>query len=150
MLLPSSLPPTHPPTRSYPYNINWNYGLLPQTWEDPAHKNAECDAAVSVAGCTGRRGGCCCAGRGWGTHMCRLTRTPNRDAAVSGIGGGLECMCLVAAGRRVCHGGELSGQGAGNGVGWGWGAPDCFVFFVLLGLLHGMSHARVRLDHTSR
>ncbi|PSC76323.1 inorganic pyrophosphatase [Micractinium conductrix] len=31
--------------RFYPYNINWNYGLLPQTWEDPAHKNAECDAA---------------------------------------------------------------------------------------------------------
>ena len=23
-----------------------NYGLLPQTWEDPAHKNTECDAAV--------------------------------------------------------------------------------------------------------
>jgi inorganic pyrophosphatase len=32
--------------RFYPYNINWNYGLLPQTWEDPAHKNEECDAAV--------------------------------------------------------------------------------------------------------
>ncbi|EFN57176.1 hypothetical protein CHLNCDRAFT_56094 [Chlorella variabilis] len=31
--------------RFYPYNINWNYGLLPQTWEDPAHKNDECDAA---------------------------------------------------------------------------------------------------------
>mmetsp|Transcript_29251 Transcript_29251/g.82546 ORF Transcript_29251/g.82546 Transcript_29251/m.82546 type:complete len:288 (+) Transcript_29251:163-1026(+) len=28
--------------RFYPYNINWNYGLLPQTWEDPAHANAEC------------------------------------------------------------------------------------------------------------
>jgi hypothetical protein len=27
--------------RFYPYNINWNYGLLPQTWEDPAHKNEE-------------------------------------------------------------------------------------------------------------
>ena len=25
--------------RFYPYNINWNYGFLPQTWEDPAHKN---------------------------------------------------------------------------------------------------------------
>ncbi|EIE23360.1 inorganic pyrophosphatase precursor [Coccomyxa subellipsoidea C-169] len=24
--------------RHYPYNINWNYGMLPQTWEDPAHK----------------------------------------------------------------------------------------------------------------
>merc|ERR1711968_344457 len=21
--------------RFYPYNINWNYGLIPQTWEDP-------------------------------------------------------------------------------------------------------------------
>lgn len=31
--------------RDYPYNINWNYGLLPQTWEDPAHKNTEVDAA---------------------------------------------------------------------------------------------------------
>lgn len=28
--------------RFYPYNINWNYGFLPQTWEDPAHKNDEC------------------------------------------------------------------------------------------------------------
>jgi hypothetical protein len=27
--------------RFYPYNINWNYGLLPQTWEDPDHKNAD-------------------------------------------------------------------------------------------------------------
>lgn len=27
--------------RFYPYNINWNYGFLPQTWEDPAHKNEE-------------------------------------------------------------------------------------------------------------
>ena len=27
--------------RFYPYNINWNYGLLPQTWEDPAHKHPE-------------------------------------------------------------------------------------------------------------
>jgi inorganic pyrophosphatase len=23
--------------RDYPYNINWNYGMLPQTWEDPQH-----------------------------------------------------------------------------------------------------------------
>jgi inorganic pyrophosphatase len=23
------------------YNINWNYGLLPQTWEDPSHSNPE-------------------------------------------------------------------------------------------------------------
>eukprot|EP00897_Mesotaenium_endlicherianum_P004578 jgi/Mesen1/4148/ME000218S03260 len=27
--------------RFYPYNINWNYGLLPQTWEDPTHSNPE-------------------------------------------------------------------------------------------------------------
>ena len=32
--------------RFYPYNINWNYGLLPQTWEDPSHHNTEVDAAV--------------------------------------------------------------------------------------------------------
>ena len=28
--------------RYYPYNINWNYGMLPQTWEDPKVANAEC------------------------------------------------------------------------------------------------------------
>lgn len=28
--------------RFYPYNINWNYGFLPQTWEDPGAKNDEC------------------------------------------------------------------------------------------------------------
>jgi hypothetical protein len=34
--------------RHYPYNINWNYGMLPQTWEDPEHKNPECfNAGVS-------------------------------------------------------------------------------------------------------
>ncbi|KAH7289468.1 hypothetical protein KP509_30G003600 [Ceratopteris richardii] len=27
------------------YNINWNYGLLPQTWEDPSHSNAEVEGA---------------------------------------------------------------------------------------------------------
>lgn len=32
--------------RFYPYNINWNYGLLPQTWEDPAHHSAEVDNAA--------------------------------------------------------------------------------------------------------
>lgn len=43
--------------RFYPYNINWNYGLLPQTWEDPAHKNAELDGvAVSKGGGTKRKG----------------------------------------------------------------------------------------------
>ena len=34
--------------RFYPYNINWNYGLLPQTWEDPkAHAPEVDNAAVS-------------------------------------------------------------------------------------------------------
>jgi inorganic pyrophosphatase len=27
--------------RDYPYNINWNYGMLPQTWEDPKHEHPE-------------------------------------------------------------------------------------------------------------
>jgi inorganic pyrophosphatase len=27
--------------RFYPYNINWNYGMLPQTWEDPEEKDPE-------------------------------------------------------------------------------------------------------------
>ncbi|KAL0376026.1 UNVERIFIED_CONTAM: Soluble inorganic pyrophosphatase 6, chloroplastic [Sesamum calycinum] len=31
--------------RYYPYNINWNYGLLPQTWEDPSSANAEVEGA---------------------------------------------------------------------------------------------------------
>ncbi|KAF8115732.1 hypothetical protein N665_0025s0189 [Sinapis alba] len=31
--------------RYYPYNINWNYGLLPQTWEDPTQANAEVEGA---------------------------------------------------------------------------------------------------------
>ena len=34
--------------RFYPYNIDWNYGLLPQTWEDPAHK-AEDIGGVAVS-----------------------------------------------------------------------------------------------------
>jgi inorganic pyrophosphatase len=25
--------------RSYPYEINWNYGFIPQTWEDPSFEN---------------------------------------------------------------------------------------------------------------
>ncbi|XP_010546358.1 PREDICTED: soluble inorganic pyrophosphatase 6, chloroplastic-like [Tarenaya hassleriana] len=32
--------------RYYPYNINWNYGLLPQTWEDPSHANSEVEGAL--------------------------------------------------------------------------------------------------------
>ncbi|MBA0698257.1 hypothetical protein Goari_021755 [Gossypium aridum] len=31
--------------RYYPYNINWNYGLLPQTWEDPSLPNSEVEGA---------------------------------------------------------------------------------------------------------
>ncbi|KAG0497165.1 hypothetical protein HPP92_001856 [Vanilla planifolia] len=32
--------------RYYPYNINWNYGLLPQTWEDPSYANPEVEGAL--------------------------------------------------------------------------------------------------------
>ncbi|XP_062157841.1 soluble inorganic pyrophosphatase 6, chloroplastic-like isoform X2 [Alnus glutinosa] len=32
--------------RYHPYNINWNYGLLPQTWEDPSFANSEVDGAL--------------------------------------------------------------------------------------------------------
>ncbi|CAM8946297.1 unnamed protein product [Rhodiola kirilowii] len=32
--------------RYYPYNINWNYGLLPQTWEDPSLANDEVEGAL--------------------------------------------------------------------------------------------------------
>jgi inorganic pyrophosphatase len=32
--------------RFYPYNITWNYGFLPQTWEDPAHLNEEAGNAM--------------------------------------------------------------------------------------------------------
>lgn len=32
--------------RYYPYNINWNYGMLPQTWEDPDHVDADLGAGV--------------------------------------------------------------------------------------------------------
>ncbi|XP_059313845.1 soluble inorganic pyrophosphatase 6, chloroplastic-like [Lycium ferocissimum] len=31
--------------RYYPYNIHWNYGLLPQTWEDPSFANSEVEGA---------------------------------------------------------------------------------------------------------
>ncbi|QDZ24366.1 inorganic pyrophosphatase [Chloropicon primus] len=31
--------------RFYPYNINWNYGLFPQTWEDPGHIDKDCEVA---------------------------------------------------------------------------------------------------------
>jgi hypothetical protein len=34
--------------RHYPYNINWNYGMMPQTWEDPGHVDAELKAGVRV------------------------------------------------------------------------------------------------------
>ncbi|TKY71554.1 Soluble inorganic pyrophosphatase 6 [Spatholobus suberectus] len=32
--------------RFYPYNIHWNYGLLPQTWEDPSFANSEVEGAL--------------------------------------------------------------------------------------------------------
>ncbi|GMQ04215.1 hypothetical protein CsSME_00049707 [Camellia sinensis var. sinensis] len=28
------------------YNINWNYGLFPQTWEDPSFANSEVERAL--------------------------------------------------------------------------------------------------------
>ncbi|OMO57475.1 Inorganic pyrophosphatase [Corchorus olitorius] len=31
--------------RYYPYTINWNYGLFPQTWEDPSFSNPEIEGA---------------------------------------------------------------------------------------------------------
>ncbi|KAK4380853.1 Soluble inorganic pyrophosphatase 6, chloroplastic [Sesamum angolense] len=34
--------------RYYPYNINWNYGLLPQTWEDPSLANAEVEGLLET------------------------------------------------------------------------------------------------------
>ena len=37
--------------RFYPYNINWNYGLLPQTWEDPSHESKDLPGInVSISG----------------------------------------------------------------------------------------------------
>jgi inorganic pyrophosphatase len=27
--------------RFYPYPINWNYGMLPQTWEDPEQEHPD-------------------------------------------------------------------------------------------------------------
>lgn len=32
--------------RYHPYNLHWNYGMLPQTWEDPEKHDFEVDAAV--------------------------------------------------------------------------------------------------------
>ena len=37
--------------RHYPYNINWNYGMLPQTWEDPGHVDGELKAGVRMPSC---------------------------------------------------------------------------------------------------
>lgn len=38
--------------RFYPYNIHWNYGMLPQTWEDPELKSEELGGiAVSPSPC---------------------------------------------------------------------------------------------------
>ncbi|GIL92845.1 hypothetical protein Vretimale_19206 [Volvox reticuliferus] len=51
--------------RFYPYNINWNYGMLPQTWEDPGVTNPELQAAgdndpvdvVEIGTSSAKRGG---------------------------------------------------------------------------------------------
>nr|CAD1828231.1 unnamed protein product [Ananas comosus var. bracteatus] len=34
--------------RYYPSNINWNYGMLPQTWEDPSFANTEIEGAFGI------------------------------------------------------------------------------------------------------
>ncbi|KAG2497842.1 hypothetical protein HYH03_004109 [Edaphochlamys debaryana] len=51
--------------RFYPYNINWNYGLLPQTWEDPGVTDPKLNAAgdndpvdvVEIGAAAHKRGG---------------------------------------------------------------------------------------------
>jgi len=45
--------------RFYPYNINWNYGMLPQTWEDPKIVHPELEVAVRVFCFRERWGGSC-------------------------------------------------------------------------------------------
>ncbi|CAH9144566.1 unnamed protein product [Cuscuta epithymum] len=32
--------------RYYPFNIHWNYGMLPQTWEDPSFANSDVEGAL--------------------------------------------------------------------------------------------------------
>eukprot|EP00897_Mesotaenium_endlicherianum_P003899 jgi/Mesen1/3537/ME000198S02736 len=32
--------------RHYAVNIPWNYGMLPQTWEDPTHANEDCEGCL--------------------------------------------------------------------------------------------------------
>eukprot|EP00271_Cylindrocystis_brebissonii_P002546 TRINITY_DN1323_c0_g1_i1.p1 TRINITY_DN1323_c0_g1~~TRINITY_DN1323_c0_g1_i1.p1 ORF type:complete len:400 (+),score=84.27 TRINITY_DN1323_c0_g1_i1:246-1445(+) len=32
--------------RSYAIDILWNYGMLPQTWEDPSHASQDCDGCL--------------------------------------------------------------------------------------------------------
>lgn len=34
--------------RFYPWNIHWNYGMLPQTWEDPTHASAAAGGFLGV------------------------------------------------------------------------------------------------------
>ncbi|GMP24094.1 hypothetical protein CsSME_00001486 [Camellia sinensis var. sinensis] len=31
---------------AFRYNINWNYGLFPQMWEDPSFANSEVEGAL--------------------------------------------------------------------------------------------------------
>ncbi len=50
--------------RFYPYNINWNYGLLPQTWEDPGVTHPDLKAAVGWLRC-----GPGCGGSGSGLRL---------------------------------------------------------------------------------
>ena len=68
--------------RFYPYNINWNYGLLPQTWEDPSFVNKEVDAAVSAVS---MRLHCCGEQEALPVQL--------QDASIAGI---VEACCTVA------------------------------------------------------
>jgi inorganic pyrophosphatase len=32
--------------RFYPYPIKWNYGMIPQTWEDPEHSHPDLEGVT--------------------------------------------------------------------------------------------------------
>jgi len=64
--------------RFYPYNINWNYGLLPQNWEDPAHKAEDVGGVAARPRARARSARLCPPGRrpnenNTNTHIARQT-----------------------------------------------------------------------------
>lgn len=70
--------------RFYPYNIHWNYGMLPQTWEDPEHKNAECfNAGVRFSYYVPVLWGC----------ICSNERTANHTHLNRHVGGDIKAFC---------------------------------------------------------